>query len=104
MFPGLHEEGVISEEGVRGCEWRRVNGCGIREWKRLVSGGSEDGARTVSGLEHLVLLLCGLADDLSGWRSPVRPLLPRSLSPIYCIPRQQDLLTPFRVGNQSPSW
>lgn len=43
---------------------------------QLTSGGGEDGARTVLGgslaLEHLVLLLCGLTDNLGRKRTLVQ--------------------------------
>lgn len=57
----------------------------------------------IPGLQHFVLLLCGLADDLSRRRRPIYPLLAKkSLTPNYSTPRQQGPLTPIQ-GWEPPS-
>lgn len=70
VFPGAgqHEDhkGVIGEEGsgaVSGGKWLGVTTESRRGWHHeAVRTGP---GRCWSGLEHLMLLLCGLADDLS---------------------------------------
>lgn len=54
-------------------------GCGVLDRRRQASGGSEDrgedGLRGSLALQHLVLLLCGLANNLGSKRNPIQWVL-----------------------------
>lgn len=102
VSPGQHEdhEGVIGEEGseaVSEGEWLGVTSESGRGW---LQEAVRLGARTVSGLEHLVLLLCGLADDLSMTEMQSIQCWQRSASAPFTPPHSSRTSSPpFRVGS-----
>lgn len=84
----------------RGWAWHpRVEEAGLQE----AGSRGQDTERT-PGLQHLVLLLCGLADNLNRKRRPIYPLLAeKSLTANCSTSRQQGPRTPIQ-GGKPPSW